>query len=65
MLGHFCGHCHAHIIDGLRWVREKVPGSGKNNTAPAYRYFHCEPFSGELDSCYEKYLLLKLYGGAT
>ena len=57
---HHCAHCKHQITDGLYWVREKVYGSGQNNTAPAFTYFHAAPAGGQESSCYEKYLQQKL-----
>jgi len=52
---HWCCFCRQKIIDGLRWVRMKVPGSGQNNTAPTYRYYHADVLGGETQSCHEKW----------
>lgn len=55
---HECGYCHASIVFGQRWVREKVyDPAPQNGCEPSYRRYHAEVFSGEQLSCWEKHQL--------
>jgi hypothetical protein len=51
-----CDHCHSPIVDGQRWVRQKIYSPASNDEAPRYRHYHAEPFDGQSESCWEKQL---------
>jgi hypothetical protein len=50
-----CDYCHASIVAGQRWVREKIYAPPSNSHDPTYLHFHAEPFDGEAGSCWEKH----------
>ena len=51
-----CGYCRFSIVQGQRWVREKVYDSTSHNACePIYRRYHAEVFAGETLSCWEKH----------
>jgi hypothetical protein len=51
----FCDYCQCSIVEGQRWVREKIYDPRCTNGDAAYRHFHAEVFGGEEVSCWEKY----------
>jgi hypothetical protein len=53
-----CGYCGSSIVDGQRWVREKIVGSaGKNGGEPKYKRYHAEVSAGDRLSCWEQHLM--------
>jgi len=53
-----CGYCSSSIIEGQRWVREKIFDSACNNGGePKYQRYHAEVFAGEQLSCWERHLM--------
>ena len=51
-----CDYCHSAIVEGQRWVRQKVYSPNSNTEDPRYRHYHAEPFDGQSESCWEKQL---------
>jgi hypothetical protein len=53
-----CGYCGSSIVDGQRWVREKIFDSAcKNGDEPKYKRYHAEVFAGDQRSCWEEHLM--------
>lgn len=51
-----CDYCRASIVEGQRWVRQKVYKPSSNNEGPSYRHYHADLFEGQTESCWEKQL---------
>lgn len=53
-----CGYCGCSIVEGQRWVREKIfnPASQSGGESK-YRRYHAEIFAADELSCWEKHLL--------
>jgi len=51
----FCNYCQHSIIDGQRWVREKIYDPRLTAQDPAYLHFHAELFDGQEVSCWERH----------
>lgn len=51
-----CDFCHSSIVEGQRWVRQKIYSGGSTDEAPRYRHYHAEPFDSQSESCWEKQL---------
>ncbi|HXW57340.1 MAG TPA: hypothetical protein VEJ67_16435 [Candidatus Cybelea sp.] len=49
-----CDYCHASIIEGQRWVRQKIYEPNVGDRIRTYRYYHASPFAGQAESCWEK-----------
>lgn len=49
-----CDFCHASIVEGQRWVRQKVYKPGSNDEDPSFRHYHADVFDGQTESCWEK-----------
>jgi len=53
-----CAYCASSIVDGQRWVREKIFDSAcKPGGEPKYQRYHAEVFAGDQLSCWEKHLV--------
>jgi hypothetical protein len=51
-----CGYCRFSVVQGQRWVREKVyDPTSQTGREPIYQRFHAEIFAGETLSCWEKH----------
>lgn len=51
-----CDYCHASIVEGQRWVRQKIYNPGSSHQEPGYRHYHADLFEGQIESCWEKQL---------
>lgn len=51
----FCNYCQHSIVEGQRWVREKIYDPRLTGQDAAYRHFHVEPFEGREVSCWERH----------
>ena len=53
-----CGHCGSSIVEGQRWVREKIfEPACKHGGEAKYQRYHADLFAGDELSCWEKHLL--------
>lgn len=53
-----CGFCGAFILDGQRWVREKIfDAAHRKDGDVKYRRYHAEVVPGEQLSCWENHLM--------
>jgi hypothetical protein len=50
-----CNYCHSSIIQGQRWVREKIYDPALDGRVPSYHHYHVEPFAEQEGSCWEKH----------
>lgn len=50
-----CDYRHSDIAAGQMWVRRKLHGPHAGGLSASYLYFHADPFSGEAESCWEKF----------
>jgi hypothetical protein len=49
-----CDYCRSSIVEGQRWVRQKIYNPHPDGQGARYRHYHAEPFVGERESCWEK-----------
>jgi len=54
-----CNYCQSSIIQGQRWVRQKIYDPLLDNRQVSYHHYHAEPFAGQGESCWEKHQLQK------
>ena len=50
----YCEYCRSSIVEGQRWVRQKIYDPHSDSQGASYRHYHAEPFAGERESCWEK-----------
>ncbi len=53
----YCNYCRASIVDGQRWVRQKLYDPNPDRRDANYHHYHAEPFAGQSESCWEKHQL--------
>jgi hypothetical protein len=50
-----CDYCRSSIVEGQRWVRQKIYNPGLDSQETRYHHYHAEPFAGQSESCWEKH----------
>jgi hypothetical protein len=52
-----CDYCHSSIVEGQRWVRQKIYNPYPDSQDATYQHYHAEPFAADGESCWEKLLV--------